>query len=187
MPSSSSNVNERPGPVVLEPMGLDDLEQVLWIERSSFSSPWRRDHFLHELRANRYAVNRVLKCGDRVLGYSCTWIVNDGLRINNIAVHPDHRRRGLARRLLRATLREARGRGCRRATLEVRPSNGAALRLYRQHGFVQVGRRRNYYEDEGEDALLMETGLERAGPSHGRRSAADTDGPGSAKRVRSKE
>jgi ribosomal-protein-alanine N-acetyltransferase len=177
MPSSSSSADELPGSIVLEPMDLDDLEQVLWIERDSFSSPWRRDHFLHELRDNRYAVNRVLKSGDRVLGYSCTWIVDDELRINNIAVHPDHRRRGMARRLLRNALHEARGRGCRRATLEVRPSNGAALRLYRQYGFVQVGRRRNYYRDEGEDALLMETGL----------AQPDKDGAGSARRVRSKK
>jgi ribosomal-protein-alanine N-acetyltransferase len=177
MPRSSSNANERPGSIVLEPMDLDDLEQVLWIERDSFSSPWRRDHFLHELRTNRYAVNRVLKSGDRVLGYSCTWIVDDELRINNIAVHPDHRRQGLARRLLWDALHEARGRGCRRATLEVRPSNGAALRLYRQNGFVQVGRRRNYYRDEGEDALLMEAAL----------APPDTDGPGSTRRVHTKE
>jgi ribosomal-protein-alanine N-acetyltransferase len=157
-------------------MGLDDLEQVQWIERNSFSSPWQREHFLHELRSNRFAVNRVLRRSDRVLGYSCCWIVDDELRINNIAVHPDHRRRGLARRLLRAALREARQCGCSRATLEVRPSNGAAIRLYRQHGFVQVGRRHNYYRDEGEDALLMEASLGRPGspvrPVPGKRNGA---------------
>ena len=138
-----------------------DVQQVLAIERDSFpaTSAWKRAHFLHEMHKNPWAFNRVMRRGPRLLGYACLWCLDDELRINNFAIRGDARGEGLARALLASILREARGLGCTRATLEVRPSNRAALALYRGAGFVEVGRRKNYYALEGEDAILMDRSL----------------------------
>lgn len=138
-----------------------DLDRVVEIERDSFPTPWTREHFLVELRAHRYAFDVVLEQRRRLIGYACCWIVDDELRINNIAIAPEQRGRGLGTRLLRWVLLAAVSRGCREATLEVRPGNHAAVSLYRRHGFVETGRRKGYYADTGEDALLMAARLDR--------------------------
>jgi len=142
--------------VRLRIMREDDLDAVLAIEQSCFPSPWSRQNFLHEIRHNPAAANWVLDHDGSILGYACVWFLGPELKINNIAIHDDHRRRGLGGRLLRALLAKARALGCETAQLEVRPSNRAALALYARHGFVEVGRRKNYYQMEGEDALLLE-------------------------------
>jgi ribosomal-protein-alanine N-acetyltransferase len=154
MPSSS----DRPGlpdDLRLLPMTEDDVDQVLTIENVSFASPWRREHFLHEIYENVFAVNRVYKSGDTVVAYACVWRIGEELKINNLCVAPAWRERGLGRRLLRELLGFARNNGCKLATLEVRPSNAAALALYLAEGFVETGRRANYYATEGEDAIVM--------------------------------
>ena len=133
-----------------------DVDQVLVIERGSFPSPWKQEHFLYELRHNPLAVTRVLRWDGRVLGYACLWLLDRELKINNIAIHPSYRHRGLGDWLLGRVLKLGRATGCCKATLEVRASNDVALALYRRHGFVPVGRRKNYYQLEGEDAILME-------------------------------
>jgi ribosomal-protein-alanine N-acetyltransferase len=137
-----------------------DLERVVTIEQRSFASPWKKEHFLHELRNNVWAVNLVAEREGEVAGYACVWCVHDELKINNIAIHEKLRRRGFGRWLLLSVLREALARGCRVATLEVRPSNAGARNLYRSHGFVEVGRYPNYYSDEGEDAIVMSIDLD---------------------------
>jgi ribosomal-protein-alanine N-acetyltransferase len=139
-----------------------DLDQVLAIECASFPSPWRKEHFLHELRNNPIADSRVLRRQGRVLGYACLWRLHGELKINNIAIHPSHRRRGLGGWLLRRVLELGRQSRCHRATLEVRASNAEAKALYRRNGFVPVGRHRNYYQLEGEDAILMAAPLGEA-------------------------
>lgn len=138
-----------------EAMSECDLERVLAIEQLSFPSPWQRRHFEHELHENPSALNLVLRGKQRLLGYACLWCIEDELTLNNIAVDPAYRGRGLAHAFLRAILAVGRRRGCRTAALDVRPSNVAARRLYAAHGFVEVGRRRNYYQLEGEDSILM--------------------------------
>lgn len=140
-------------------MAERDLDQVLAIEEQSFHTPWRREHFLFEIRDNRWAVNSVVRLGSDVLAYACVWELDDELKINNIAVRATARRCGLGRWLLTHLLAGARSRGCTVARLEVRPSNLAALALYRAHGFREYGRRRGYYQQEGEDAVLMEACL----------------------------
>ncbi|HKQ59985.1 MAG TPA: ribosomal protein S18-alanine N-acetyltransferase [Candidatus Polarisedimenticolaceae bacterium] len=140
-------------------MAPHDLDGVLAIEHQAFASPWKREHFLHELQVNPYAACWVLRDAGAVVAYACVWHVEDEMWINNIAVHPDHQRRGLGRWMLCRLIEEARRRGDRRAGLEVRPSNAPALALYRELGFVQVGRRKNYYRLEREDALVMERPL----------------------------
>ena len=154
---------EPPAPLAalaLRPMVEADLAAILDIERASFGTPWRATHFLHELRNNRWAINRVGELDGAVIAYACLWCIHEELKINNIAVREDHRGEGVGRWLLLCLLREGLVRGCEIATLEVRPGNLAALALYRSHGFEQVGRRRDYY-GPGEDALLMTLDLDR--------------------------
>ena len=159
MQSSSSDgveIASAFGRLSLGPIEPAELSEVLEIERQSFPSAWQRVHFLHEMQFNPAAFLRRLRSARHVLAYACMWQLPNELRINNLAVRPDHRRSGLARTLLRCVLAEGRELGCARATLEVRPSNLAARELYRGQGFVEIGRRVNYYADEGEDAILME-------------------------------
>ena len=149
----------------VERMRPEDLEDVLAIERASFSMPWSRGAFLYEMEQNRVARCWVMREGGRLVGYLCLWEVADELHITNIAVHPASRRRGIGRALLKTVLDEARGRGLRLVVLEVRPSNHEALLLYESFGFRVVGRRRGYYYDTGEDALVMEVSLAKDTPA----------------------
>src|SRR2546422_772603 len=143
-------------------MRPEDLDEVLEIERASFSMPWSRGAFLYEMQQNRVARCWALREGARVVGYLCLWEVADEVHITNIAVRPDCRRRGLGRTLLGGILDEARQRRIRLVVLEVRPSNTEARTLYESFGFRVVGRRRGNYYDTAEDALVIEGALPTA-------------------------
>jgi ribosomal-protein-alanine N-acetyltransferase len=141
-------------------MRVEDLDQVLAIERASFTMPWSRGAFLYEMQQNRVARCWVTRDAGRVVGYLCVWEIADELHVTNIAVRPDARRRGIGRDLLGTAIADARARGFRVVALEVRPSNEEARALYDSFGFHVVGRRRGYYYDTGEDALVMEARLD---------------------------
>ena len=141
------------------PMSVDDLDEVLAIERVSFPTPWTRAAFRYELLQNRVAVCTVMRAGDRLAGYCCLWEIGHEIHITNLAVHPEWRRRGVGRALLAAALGAGGARGVTLAFLEVRPNNAAALALYGSLGFQVIGRRAGYYFDTGEDALVMEARL----------------------------
>jgi [ribosomal protein S18]-alanine N-acetyltransferase len=159
----------------IEPMRVEDLDQVLEIERVSFPQPWSRHAFLYELRENRVARLWVGRAPDEpgapIVAYLCLWLIADEVHVTNFAVHPAQRQRGIGRQLMGTLLELYRQQGATRAALEVRPSNHPALRLYEAFGFRQVGLRRGYYFDTGEDALLMEA---RLGPDDG---AASPEAP----------
>jgi ribosomal-protein-alanine N-acetyltransferase len=149
-------------------MRVTDLDEVLQIERVSFRTPWSREAFLHELERNRVAGLWVAR-GERpgraagaapVVGYLCLWVVADEVHVTNLAVDPAWRGQGIGRLLLGTLLAHYRAQGARRAFLEVRPANVEARRLYQALGFREVGRRRGYYVDTGEDALLLEARLD---------------------------
>ncbi|MBI3932355.1 MAG: ribosomal protein S18-alanine N-acetyltransferase [Acidobacteria bacterium] len=148
--------------LVLEEAGLEDLEALALLERRSFSHPWAVSGLREALAASGRGLFLVLRApfgrGDPERGiraYCVFETVVDEMHIHNLAVHPDHRRRGLGRRLLRLALETARGRGAETAHLEVRASNWAALALYRALGFETTGVRRGYYTGPCEDALLL--------------------------------
>ena len=149
----------RESQVAIEPMTVDDLPCVLAIERMSFTSPWTEANFRHEIEDNPLAWNLVARAEGRMVAFACAYVVADELMINDLAVDLSLRRKGFGRALLRHLLDGARVRGCRRATLEVRPSNAPARALYEAFGFALVGRRRGYYADTGEDALLLACAL----------------------------
>lgn len=140
----------------IERMRPGDLPDVLVIERASFSMPWSRGAFLYEIEQNQVARCWVARDDGRIVGYICLWEVADELHVTNVAVHPDARRRGTARALLDSVFTRARAAGSRIVLLEVRPSNAEAIALYDSFGFRVIGRRRGYYYDTGEDALVME-------------------------------
>ena len=150
-------------PRTVDRMRTEDLDEVLAIERLSFSMPWSRGAFLYEMQQNRAARCWVMREDGRVAGYVCLWEIADELHITNIAVHPSQRRHGLGRSLLGGVIEDGRQRGLRVVVLEVRPSNREALPLYESFGFRVVGRRRGYYYDTGEDALVMEVSLGAVG------------------------
>ncbi len=145
-------------------MRPEDLDEVLGIERASFSMPWSRGAFLYEMQQNRVARCWVMREDDHTIGYLCLWEIADELHITNIAVHPRSRRQGVGRLLLRGVLEDARERRLRLVVLEVRPSNAEARSLYEGFGFRVIGRRRGYYYDTGEDALVMEADLQASQP-----------------------
>ena len=152
-------------------MRPDDLDEVLGIERASFTMPWSRGAFLYEIQQNRVARCWVMREEGQVVGYLCLWEVADEVHITNVAVRPDARRQGIARGLLSSVLDNARARGFKIVVLEVRPSNHHALTLYESFGFRVVGRRHGYYYDTGEDALVMEIALRGQSTSRGNQAA----------------
>jgi [ribosomal protein S18]-alanine N-acetyltransferase len=137
-------------------MEPDDLDDVLAIEEASFSNPWTRQMFSWEMQNVGVSYGYVLQTPDWGVAAFCTiWLVADEIHINNIAVKPECRGRGLGRALLEFVFRLGAGLGARRATLEVRRSNAAALKLYENMGFTVGGVRRNYYVNPIEDALIL--------------------------------
>jgi ribosomal-protein-alanine N-acetyltransferase len=140
-------------------MRPEDLERMLQIEVRSFTTPWTAEMFLGQReRANQGEVF-VARAGEsgtgEVVGYVCLWLVDTIVHIDDIAVDPAHRRRGIAAQLVRIATAWARERGARELTLEVRSSNQAAHELYRRFGFQVAGTRRSYYEQPREDAIIM--------------------------------
>jgi ribosomal-protein-alanine N-acetyltransferase len=133
-----------------------DLDAVLTIEAESFSSPWTREMYLAELE--NVGVSFCYLARDEVgqaVGFCSFWRIVDELHINNLAVLPGYRRRGIASTLLMFVLKEGIDLGARSATLEVRRSNEDARRLYERFGFAASGVRRGYYTNPVEDALVM--------------------------------
>ncbi len=139
----------------IRPMRLTDLETVVTLDRLSFTLPWSERSFRYELTENPAARAWVAEKEGQVVGMLLLWLIVDEAHIATLAVHPEHRQQGIARRLLLQALRSAWEEGAREAFLEVRVSNLAAQHLYRQLGFEISGRRTRYYRDNNEDALLM--------------------------------
>src|SRR5262245_23881032 len=161
------------GPLSIAPMALEDLDEVLAIENVAFQTPWSRGAFRYELTQNRVARALVVRTGRHLVGYICLWEIGHEIHITNLATHPRYRRQGVARALLSAVLDRARQGGVELAFLEVRPTNTEALALYERYGFRVIGRRKGYYFDTGEDALVMEArlGAETAEPKGGNQKA----------------
>jgi ribosomal-protein-alanine N-acetyltransferase len=149
----------------VHPFHSRDLDDVLAIEQESFSEPWTRGMFEAELMGNPFGrflgafCHSEMPPAKRLLGYICYWVVFDELRLMNLAVQPDHRRQGIASHLVRHAVEEGITQGTIRALLEVRAGNRLAQKLYQTLGFQQYGRRRSYYTNPDEDAILMQLQL----------------------------
>jgi len=138
----------------IDQMKLEDLEQIITIEQVCFPTAWPRQVFEMELKSPR-SYTRVSKMGEKVIGYVVAWTVYDEGHILNIAVLPEFRRMGIGEDLMRDCLDYFSRRRAKYALLEVRISNIGAMKLYEKLGFRSIGIRRGYYNDTGEDAIVM--------------------------------
>ena len=163
----------------VEPMQVCDIQEAMAIERLSFPTPWPMGAYRHEIRYNpraHYFVVRpqeegAAQCEEPrrgllarfrstdqrppIVGYGGFWCSAREAHISTIAVHPRLRRRGIGQLILVAMIEKAKSLGADHITLEVRASNLVAQSLYRKYGFRVVGRRRRYYSDSNEDAVVM--------------------------------
>ena len=133
-----------------------DLDDIVALETESFTNPWSRETLEWELRNSDVTYIYVLRLGEGTIAAFCVcWIIFDELHINTVAVAPGERRRGWATVLLKHVMAEAVAKHATRATLEVRASNTAALKLYEGLGFRLTAVRPRYYSQPDEDALIL--------------------------------
>lgn len=132
----------------------EDAEGVARVERESFPTPWSREDFWREA-SNDFACYIVVLADEAIIGFGGCWISFEEAQVTNIALTASQRGRGLGKVLMEKLMRAAAERGAERMTLEVRPSNTPALRLYEGLGFAAIGVRKKYYQDNDEDAILM--------------------------------
>jgi ribosomal-protein-alanine N-acetyltransferase len=139
-----------------DPDAAADIDAVAALEADSFTNPWPREQLVWELRNSDVTRIFVLRDdGGAIVAFCLCWVIFDELHINTLAVAPARRRKGVATLLLRHVLAETSTEGARKATLEVRASNQAALALYERLGFRVTARRPGYYTNPDEDALIL--------------------------------
>ncbi|AHF06364.1 alanine acetyltransferase [Desulfitobacterium metallireducens DSM 15288] len=144
-------------------MKEDDLERIMKIEHASFPTPWSPQAFITELTENEYARYFCLEIGEKVIGYMGLWFILEEGHITNVAIAPEFRGQRFGELLMRSVMQRMQVEGMERMTLEVRASNYTAQRLYERLGFVLAGRRKGYYSDNREDALIMWVELDSMG------------------------
>lgn len=132
-----------------------DACSIAELEKVCFSQPWSYDSIYHDVAENKLSFYLVAETGGKIIGYAGIWNIAGEGHITNVAVSPDFRRKGVGDALIEELLKVTVEAGVRSHTLEVRKSNAGALRLYEKHGFKPEGERKGYYEDNGEDALIM--------------------------------
>lgn len=136
------------------PMDKTSINSILNISELSFPISWSFESLQSELD-NKFAKYVVLKMGNIIVGYGGMWVIIDEAHVTNIAVHPDARGNGAGNLIVEALFRICRKQKVTAITLEVRRSNFAAINLYEKYGFEEEGIRHHYYEDNGEDAVIM--------------------------------
>jgi ribosomal-protein-alanine N-acetyltransferase len=141
--------------ITIRKMALEDIDQVLAIDEASFSLPWPARSFHFEVTNNPASRSWVADIEGQVVGMVVAWMIVDEIHIATIATHNDFRRQGIGEKLLIHTLKSAKEEGAVTSFLEVRESNRFARQMYNKFGYVEVGRRRHYYKDNNEDAILM--------------------------------
>jgi [ribosomal protein S18]-alanine N-acetyltransferase len=146
----------------LKPLAADLLDAVVELDRRSLGGMWTRNGYQRELDSPNSDL-WILATVDAVLGCGCLWAILEEGHITTLAIDPTVQRQGLGLTLLHALLGSARQRGLEWATLEVRVSNQRAIALYEKFGFAMVGERKKYYQDTGENALILwRRGLQEA-------------------------
>lgn len=140
--------------ITIRDMLGEDIASVCSVDQLCITPPWSYEAFRSEIQSP-VSYYRVAATETEVVGYIGSHIILDEAHITTFGVRPDLRRQYIGERLIADVLRQAMQCGCRRVTLEVRETNVGAQRLYRKYGFSPVSRRRAYYTDNGEDALVM--------------------------------
>lgn len=139
-------------------MQVTDIPIILEMEKKLFSSPWKKDMFLEEIKSG-YAFVAQEKVGNTIAGYICGLLLYDEFNITNLAVSSSFQRQGLAELLVKFVIGRLLKIHCSNFFLEVRVSNLAAIALYRKLGFEIIGKRKKYYNKPQEDALMMQMDL----------------------------
>jgi ribosomal-protein-alanine N-acetyltransferase len=153
----------------IRPLSITDIAAIHEIEQQSFSDPWTKRMFFSELVSRGFNHSRVAvdAATGQIIGYCLYWILpGDEVHINNIAVHPSHRNRGIGNSLLREAMENGRRFEIHGVTLEVRESNTVARKFYERLGFEEVGRRVKYYCKPKEDALILRLFFNRNEKGH---------------------
>ncbi len=136
-------------------MTTEHIKEVHKIEEDCFSIPWSEKSFYDELTKNKMAIYIVAKEDDEIVGYGGMWhVINEG-HITNIAVKKQHRKKGIGTKIINALIEIAKEKEMIGITLEVRVSNDIAKSLYKKSGFIIEGIRKEYYDDNKEDAIVM--------------------------------
>lgn len=141
---------------IIRPMVADDIDAVCLIEESSFSMPWSRESFEREINENALAHYFVAETGGVVVGYAGMWMIWDSANVTNVAVFDEYRGCGIGTALVKKMADIVKESGAQTLMLEVRRSNEQAQSVYRNLGFTVCGVRKGYYEDNREDAILMD-------------------------------
>jgi len=140
--------------MIIETMKASHVAQIAQLETICFSDPWSEKSIASELD-NKLSFWLTAMDGDRLAGYIGSQTVMDETDMMNVAVHPDFRRKGIAEALVNTLVEELKKKGSHCLTLEVRASNSPAISLYEKLGFSEIGRRKNYYRNPREDALIL--------------------------------
>ena len=140
--------------MILEKMNASHVAEIAQLEKICFSDPWSEKSVASELE-NKLSCWLVAVEEDAVAGYIGSQTVCGETDMMNVAVHPDHRRKGIAEALILSLIEELKTMDSRCLTLEVRASNVPAIALYEKLGFSEIGRRKNYYRNPREDALIL--------------------------------
>ena len=140
--------------MILETMNAAHVAQIAALEKICFSDPWSERSIASELD-NKLAFWLVATEGETVAGYIGSQTVMEETDMMNVAVHPDFRRQGIAEALVSGLVEHLKAMGSHCLTLEVRAANAPAIALYEKLGFAEIGRRKNYYRNPREDALIL--------------------------------
>jgi len=140
--------------ITIRRMAESDLDTVSTIEREVFEDPWSLDAFKTDLN-NKMAWPMVAEFEKKVVGYSNIYIVAGEVQIGNFAVAPGFRKRGVGKKLMNVIFEKANENKCHTVFLEVRESNLPAMELYKSYGFVSAGKRKDYYSNPRENAIIM--------------------------------
>lgn len=146
--------------MLIRAMDIDDLDRIVELEQLLFTSSWNKSDFLYEILENQFSFNFVLENDDIIVGYVGVWLIYEQSQITTIGVDPHYQRRGYGKELMRAMIDLASQHGCEVMSLEVRVSNELAILLYESLGFEKQAIRKDYYQDNHEDAYLMIKRLE---------------------------
>ncbi len=148
----------------IRPISTEDISRLVVIDAASNPSSWNHAQFERELEIP-FSISRVVHLHGEPVAFAVMWQVAQVAQLLEVAVLPEHRRKGIATFLVEHLLDVARGRGCVKMELEFRKGNGAAESLYQKFGFREVGYRKNFYDDKKDsdrvssDAILMEKSL----------------------------
>ena len=140
--------------ITFRKMTANDADAVAEIELKTFSMPWKREDFFRELNKN-FAEYIVGEIDEKIVAYAGAWISFNEAEVMNVAVDENFRGLGIGKKLFAELIKICKNRGATAITLEVRPSNLPAIKIYENFGLKSVGRRKNYYDNPTEDALIM--------------------------------